>query len=218
MTATPTSLDARVGELLRESAEWHLLARLFECPSAAWRDDLVRLSAELDQAAFAHVVSRACVEGTEGLFHSVFGPGGPAPPREVSYHDALELGTHLSALITLYAAFGYQPATVETPDHISVEVGFVAYLRLKEALALAGHDAESAAIARRASSRFVADHLAAMVEPLAGLLAASGVEYLAGASALLLARVGPKPKTTLLPVIRETEGDDEEGSAFGCGQ
>jgi hypothetical protein len=142
---------------------------------------------------------------------------GPAPPREVSYHDALELGTHLSALITLYAAFGYQPATVETPDHISVEVDFVAYLRLKEALALAGHDAESAAIARRASSRFVADHLAAMVEPLTGLLAASGVEYLAGASALLLARVGPKPKTTLLPVIRETEGDDEEGNAFGCG-
>jgi nitrate reductase assembly molybdenum cofactor insertion protein NarJ len=205
--------EESIRALLRESAEWRLLGRLFECPSEAWRADVQALAIELDDRTLREAADVACTEASEGLFHSVFGPGGPAPPREVSYHDSLELGTLMSALAVSYDAFEYRPVTVETPDHLSVEVGFVAYLRLKEAYARAIGEEEQAALTRRVADRFVADHLARMAEPLATLLAASGVEYLARASTLLVARVGPKPASPLLPMIHADplRDDDEEG-------
>ena len=103
-----------------------------------------------------------------------------------------------------------------TPDHVAVEVGFVAYLRLKEAYALTTGDQELAAMTRRAAARFVTEHLSMMAEALATLLAGSGIEYLAHASTLLAARVGPKPKFKLLPVLQPDPMDDESGSEFPC--
>ena len=214
MNTTGTAIDARVRALVRDSAEWRLLGRLFECPSNVWHTDLASLARELDDTSLRAAAEHARTEATEGLFHSVFGPGGPAPPREVSYHDSLELGTLMSALTGCYDAFGYEPATIETLDHVAVEVGFVAYLRLKEAYALTTGDQERAAMTRRAAARFVTEHLSMMAE--ATLLAGSGIEYLAHASTLLAARVGPKPKSKLLPVLQPDPMDDESGSEFPC--
>ena len=216
MNTTDTAIDAGVRDLVRDAAEWRLMGRLFECPSNVWHADLASLARELDDASLRAAAKQARTEATEGLFHSVFGPGGPAPPREVSYHDSLELGTLMSALTSCYDAFGYAPATIETPDHVAVEVGFVAYLRLKEAYALTTGDQERAAMTRRAAARFTTDHLSMMAEPLAALLAGSGIEYLAHASVLLAARVGPKPKSKRLPVLQADPLDDESGSEFAC--
>lgn len=216
MTDRPERIDPRIRERLRDSAEWRLLGRLFECPSPAWQADLEALAEEIGPGDVCETAAAARVEGSEGLYHSVFGPGGPAPPREVSYHDTLELGTLMSALTSDYDAFGYRPATVETPDHVAVEVGFIAYLRLKEAYALATGEDERAAMTRRVADRFVADHLRVMAEPLATLLAGSGVLYLAKASALLLARAGPRPKGPLLPVVQIDPRDEEDGEGFSC--
>jgi nitrate reductase assembly molybdenum cofactor insertion protein NarJ len=136
------------------------------------------------------------------------------PPREVSYHDTLELGSLMSELAGYYDAFGYYPATSEPPDHVAVEVGFVAYLRFKEAYAVAAGDAEHAAMTAQAAVRFRADHLAMLAAPLAAVLADSDIDYLVQASGLLAGCVGDRPSRTRLPVFQEPV--DESGGEFPC--
>jgi nitrate reductase assembly molybdenum cofactor insertion protein NarJ len=212
---TSTAIDGQVLDLLRDAAEWRLLGRLFECPTPDWRDEVAAISREVPATLITRAARHARRQATEGLYHSAFGPGGPAPPREVSYYRSVELGSLLSAIEADYAAFGYAPTVNEPPDHVAVEVGFVAYLRLKEAYALATGDAEAAAITRRVAERFTAEHLAVVAVPLAALLEQSGVRYLSDVSRLLVERIGPSQAPKQLPVIQPDEFDDEEGG-FAC--
>ncbi len=208
-------LDDRVTALLQEAADWRLLGRLLECPTPEWRDDIEQLSREVSAGPLQET-ARAALAASEGLYHSVFGPGGPAPPREVSYHASVELGSLMSAIEGDYAAFAYHGAINEPADHIAVETGFIAYLRLKEAYARASGDDDAAGIAGRVAARFMAEHLAVIAHPLAALLADSGIDYLATASSLLAARAGPKPRSRQLPVIQpDVEAADGEGE-FAC--
>lgn len=207
-------MDSRVHDLLRDAVRWRLLGLLFECPGEEWRRDVATLAGEVDDAGLRAAADAALVGATEGQYHSVFGPGGPAPPREVSYHDTLELGSLMSELAGYYAAFGYHPATNEAPDHVSVEVGFMAYLRFKEAYALTAGDAAYGATTVQAAERFRTDHLAMFAAPLAAVLADSEIDYLVQASGLLAARVGDRPPRTRLPVFQEPV--DDNGSEFPC--
>ena len=122
----------------------------------------------------------------------------------------------LSEISSFYNAFSYHPATHEVPDHVAVETGFIAYLRLKEAFALECNDAESAAITADASQRFIDDHLSKYAHQMSKILAASGIEYLALAGSALFKRVGrdkDKEKQRFLPVLEE----DDEVIGFECG-
>jgi hypothetical protein len=212
--ATDT-LDDRVTTLLRESAEWRLLGRLLERPSPEWLDDVERLRREMPDGPPKDAAASAR-HASEGAYHFVFGPGGPAPPREASYHASVELGSLLAAIEGDYAAFAYQPLVDEPADHVAVETGFIAYLRLKEAYALASGDPESAGMAARVASRFIAEHLAVIAHPLADLLSDSGIDYLASTSALIAARTGPKPGGRQLPVVQPNSADDDGGGEFAC--
>ncbi len=187
-TATATAQT----RLLREAAEWRLLGLLFECPSPTWREQVAALATEISDAGLRAAAQAAQREASEGLYHSIFGPGGPAPGREISYRDWAQPGYLLSELTSYYDAFAYQSKIVEAPDHVSVETGFIAYLKLKEAYAESRGDDEHAAITRGAAERFINEHLSAMAEPLTASLEHSGIEYLALAGKALLARVGPK--------------------------
>ena len=180
-------------ELLPEAAEWRLLALLFACPSDRWRENISALAAEVEDAEIRLAAEQALEEASEGLYHSIFGPGGPAPPREVSHRDLIESGGLLSELSCYYDAFAYHPAPQEPPDHVSVETDFIAYLRLKEEFALLNADAAHAAVTREAARHFVEDHLSTIAGPLAATLSESGITYLAMASAALLRRTGPPP-------------------------
>ncbi|MBL8187815.1 MAG: molecular chaperone TorD family protein [Acidobacteria bacterium] len=206
-------------QLLREAAEWRLLGLLFECPSPSWREQIETLAVEVADADLKAAVEAARREASEGLYHSIFGPGGPAPGREISYRDWAQPGYLLSELTSYYEAFAYYPdqaAIVEAPDHVSVETGFIAYLKLKEAYAEAIADDEHAAVTRDAAQQFIHEHLSAMTEPLAHSLKHSGVEYLALAGKALLARVGPKRDQSAknnLPILAV----DEE-SEFACAE
>jgi nitrate reductase assembly molybdenum cofactor insertion protein NarJ len=211
-----TTMDARALALLKQAAEWRLIGLLFECPAGAWRDDIVALARDSDDPLLGSAVAHALEEASEGLYHSTFGPGGPAPPREVTYVKAVQLGYLLSELTAFYDAFAYQPVTQESPDHVSVEAGFIGYLRLKEAYAVARGDDQQAAVTAEAAATFVREHLSALAEPLAATLEASGVAYLAEAARALGNRVGPPPSAVasppagrLLPVIQPLEDDDE---------
>jgi nitrate reductase assembly molybdenum cofactor insertion protein NarJ len=184
--------------LLREAAEWRLLGLLLECPNDQWRAALPALAAEVDDPLIASAARMALEEASEGLYHSTFGPGGPAAPREVSYSDSIELGYLMSEIAVYYDAFAYRPTTLEAPDHISVQLGFVAYLRMKQAFAVAEGDNENAETTAQAARRFLKDHLARVAEPLGAGLDASGISYLGETGRALVQRVGPSPKRPLV--------------------
>lgn len=213
MTST-AELDPEVVAVLRDAAAWRLLGRLFECPGSAWRDELETLDHELGDERLHAAVEAGLAEASEGLYHSVFGPGGPAPPREVTYHDSLELGSVMSSVTGYSGAFAYEPATTEAPDHVAVEVGFLAYLRMKQAFALMAGDAERAALAAEAAERFREEHLSLVATRLARLLAAAPASYLAMAGRVLRARVGPAPGPVRFPVVQPF--DEGDGSEFSC--
>lgn len=203
-------MNAIPRDLLAEAADWRLLALLFERPSEEWRRHLADLAKETNDSALQAAASRAVEEASEGLYHSIFGPGRPAPPREASYRDTVQLGQLLAELNAYYNAFAYQPSATEAPDHLSYELDFLAYLRLKEAYAVACGDAERAAIAAEAARSFREDHVAVIAGPLAATLRNCAVEYLNLAGQQLLRRTGPPKSTGPLPVIFCADSDDCE--------
>ncbi|MBZ5530933.1 MAG: molecular chaperone TorD family protein [Acidobacteriia bacterium] len=212
--SSTTTLDKRELQLAKEAAEWRLASMLFECPSDAWRAQITALATEVGDAELKSATHDALEEAEEGLFHYIFGPGGPAPAREASYHQTVELGYLMSEIQAYYNAFAYQPLAAEPPDHISVETGFIAYLKLKQAYALACGEAEHAAIASEAAQSFIKDHLAILANPLAGHLANSGITYLEKASAFVARKAGPLPVVApILPILQNQQEEEE----YSCG-
>ncbi len=204
-------LGARQCELLRQAAEWRMISLLLECPAAGWREKVAALAPEVADPDLAAAAEAAQEEASEGIYHSLFGPGGPVAPREVSHRRLVEFGSLLAELEAQYEAFAYRPQTAEPPDHVCVEAGFIAYLRLKEAYALACGDPERAAVAAEAAGRFLEEHLSAVAGPLASALECSGLRYLEAAGRALLRRVPPaKPALSVLA--------DPEPEVLGCGE
>ncbi len=211
---TPAALSERELHLAKEAAEWRLISLLFECPSPHWREQVTALMKEATDAELQSAAHDALEEAGEGLFHHAFGPGGPAPAREATYHQTVQLGYLMSELQAFYDAFAFQPVTAEAPDHVSVEAGFVAYLKMKEVYALACQDEERAATASESAQRFIEDHLTNLAQPLAERLEGSGIGYLATAGTALLRRVGPpRVAPSPLPILQEEPLED--GFTYG---
>ncbi len=197
-------------DLLREAAEWRLISLLFECPVGDWKKQVGELAAEVADEKLAKAGEFAQEQAGEGLYHAIFGPGGPAPAREISYRDWVQPGYLLSELSAYYDAFSYRPEIPEVPDHIAVETGFVAYLKMKQAFALVCGSDENAEITKKAIGTFVDEHLAKMTERIAGQLSESDIDYLALAAGALLDRVGvdkDRRVRQILPVLADP--DDE---------
>ncbi len=179
-------------ELLREATQWRLLGLLFEPPDDAWRQDVQALGPRQPDEKLREASRLALSEADACIYHSTFGPGGPASPREVSYRSMVLPGALVSEIEAYYEAFGYAPQASEPPDHVAVEVGFVAYLRFKEAYAASHHAQEQVAVTSEAAGRFVAEHLAVLAGPLESALADSGTEYLILASQALRERTASR--------------------------
>ena len=209
------AVSQEVKDLLRESAEWRLLGLLFEYPTAAWRQSLAAVLADLRGTALASLAEDALLFQTEGLHIALFGPSGSVPVREVAYQGGVQSGYLVSELAAYYAAFGYTPTAEEPPDHLAIELGFVAYLKIKQALALACGDPSQSSLAADAAASFRKDHLAFMAEPIAQVLPTFAPDYLTEAGALLLHRLGPAPRSSYpLSAPSMGEGDDDD---LGCG-
>jgi nitrate reductase assembly molybdenum cofactor insertion protein NarJ len=224
MSTEQATFEGTAVKLLRESAEWRLLGLLFERPRPGWLEQVTALAGETADPHLRAAAEAARAEGTEGVYHTVFGPGGPAPPREVSYAQTLQPGGMLADLGAWYGAFAYRPEAGEAPDHVAVEAGFVAYLRLKEAYARARGEDEQAEVTADAAQSFVEEHLSLLAEPLSAVLAAGTIEYLDHAGAALLERVGPARKATgpgtdagaaACPFV-QIDGDPDS-AGFECG-
>lgn len=205
------ALSQEVKDLLRESAEWRLLGLLFEYPTQLWRHSLTALLPDLSNPTLAPLAEEALRYQTEGLHIALFGPSGSVPVREVSYQGGVQSGYLVSELAAYYAAFGYTPTAEEPPDHLAIELGFLAYLKMKQALALASGDPSQASVAADAAASFRKDHLAFMAEPIAQLLPTFAPDYLTEAGALLLHRLGPAPRSSYpLSAPSMRDGDDED--------
>ena len=209
-----SELNAESKALIAAAAEWRLLALLFEYPDDAWRRQLEALANEVSDPDLRSAAAGARQEACEGLHIALFGPGGPVSLREVTYLGGVQLGYLMSELSAFYHAFGYQPETAEALDHLSVEAGFLSYLKLKEVYALECGDSEHAAIVSDASDTFVREHLALVAEPIARALE-NLAPYLVHAGRFLAGRIGPRPRS-LYPLGGDLAGDIEE-EEMSCG-
>lgn len=201
-----------VNELLNESAEWRLIGLLFECPAGDWKREVRGLAGEVSDERLKKAAEFAETQAGEGLYHAIFGPGGPAPAREISYRDWVQPGYLLSELSAYYEAFSYSPTTAEVPDHIAVESGFVAFLKMKEAFALMREDGENADVTATASRKFIEEHLSKVSERMAKSLAESEIDYLVLASDALFRRVGPDNDAKMKKILPVLSNPDEEVS------
>ncbi|HZR82512.1 MAG TPA: molecular chaperone TorD family protein [Candidatus Binatia bacterium] len=180
--------SARVADGIRLAAEWRLLGLLLERPRLEWQAEIERLAAEVADPPLRAAVAAART-ASEGEYHALLGPGGPAPAREASVLGMGDPGWMMADLSRTYDAFGYAPRAEDPKDHVAVEVGFVGFLLLKEALAWASDDEVAARTVIAARTAFVADHLRALVLALAERLAVAPESHVALAVDVLAARV-----------------------------
>jgi hypothetical protein len=206
-------MDDVATALLREAAEWRLIGLLMEHPGRGWRREVRRLGSRVTDPALAGAVRAALDDAGEGRYLAALGPGGAASAREVAYADRADPGKVLADVTAFYRAFAYDPKPPEPPDHVAVETGFIAYLRLKEAYARSRGRASEAEIAAAAAEAFLADHLSALAQPLAERLAAAGNTALALAGQALLVRVGPPRRA--VPTMRAHHWEDRSDT---CGE
>jgi TorA maturation chaperone TorD len=172
------------------------------------------LSREFSDPELIAATDAAREEAAEGLYLALLGPGGVVSPREVSYRGMEDPGRILADLRAFYEAFAFNPRTEEAADHLSVEAGFLGYLRLKEAFARTRGEEEKAVIAADAASRFRTDHLAAYAQSFAERVEKSGVHYLTLAAQALARRAGPRARAAAdacLPLL-------DEGCLPACGR
>ncbi|HND22293.1 MAG TPA: molecular chaperone TorD family protein [Acidobacteriota bacterium] len=218
MTKPKYALDPKLAQLFQEASDWRLLSLLFECPRRHWQREITKLAAQTTDPDLKEAAQAALQQASEGLYHSTFGPGGPVPGREISYHTMAQPGYLLSEVACYYAAFGYQPDSRESPDHIAIEIGFFSYLRLKEAFALAAKDAEAAQITTETAEHFMTEHLSVFGGQFSQSLVASEIPYLVAAGRSLLRRVGPRKSLPLYPASPTQPFQQDEECGFACGE
>lgn len=204
--------EERIAALLSEAARWRLLSLLFEYPGDSWRSRLQTLLPDVRQENLRAMGRAALDHSTPGLHIALFGPAGSVPVREVTYQGGVQFGYLMAELSAYYEAFGYRPVIDEADDHLAVELGFIAYLWLKQALALAAGDGEHAAVTAEAAAAFLKDHLAVLAEPVARALENFAPDYLVEAGAHILEQTGPSPRNSY-PLGADI--DDEEDMSCG---
>ena len=210
---TMDTMAPEVRDLLSEAATWRLLGLLLERPRDGWWRQVDELSQEFSDPELIAATDAAREEAAEGLYLALLGPGGVVSPREVSYRGMEDPGRILADLRAFYEAFAFNPRTEEAADHLSVEAGFLGYLRLKEVFARAQGENEKAAIAADAASGFRTDHLAVYAQSFAERVEKTGVGYLTLAARSLARLAGPpEPAATDagLPLL-------EDGCPLACG-
>lgn len=181
-------LSAETRNALADSAHWRMLSLLFERPKTGWLEEALSLLGEREDAHLADLEAKLG-DANEGHYQSLFGPGGPVSPREVTYRPMADPGRVFAQLQEYYEAFAFSPRVEEPLDHIANETGFVAYLKMKLAYALARGDREAADVTHRATERFVKEHLTGFAQPFAERLSAFDGGYLSEAAGLLRSSV-----------------------------
>ncbi len=165
----PDVITEAVRRRLVSSCSWRVVSLLFESPGPDRRSDLPGLLKELDDEPLRRAARAAAPIG-DGEFQALFGPGGAVSPREVKYLPAEDPGRVLADLKGFYEAFKYQPRNRETFDHFSTEAGFLGFLQLKCAFALAEGEQEPAQLVEKALEEFARSHFAPFAQAFSARL------------------------------------------------
>jgi hypothetical protein len=155
---TPATESSDIAEALERAQRYRRLALMFQPPRPGGDADLVQLAPELQR--------------DEGEYHLLLGPSGVCPASESEF----ELGAEplRADVAAFYRAFNYEhPEVREVPDHVAVELGFLAWLAMKEAYARYRGQGEEAEICREAARRFQLEHLGRWVGRFLGRLHAA---------------------------------------------
>jgi TorA maturation chaperone TorD len=174
--------------LLLESAEWHLLGKLLSRPRPGWHGEVRSLAGEIANSDICGA-AEAAVTAREETYLRLLGPGGVVSPREVAYQKQGDFGHILADIAGFYEAFAYHPDAEDPIDHVSVQAGFAAYLRLKEAYARRSGNDEAAARTSGARIEFLQPHLGSFAEQFARRLEPHAPDYLARAARALADKV-----------------------------
>jgi TorA maturation chaperone TorD len=183
-----TILDPDSRQLARAAAEL-LSAEASEAPVPLGLGELP--PAQLDGAALSSDVPRS-LEDWRALHADVFGLvlSRECPPYETEYCPSAETffrSQQLADIAGFYQAFGLQTARAcpERPDHLALELEFMAFLLQKERLA---PTAEQASVCADAQRSFFRDHLSWWVPSfVTGLLRKAGTGFYATVAQALAA-------------------------------
>jgi len=193
MTAQPSPADAR--RWLEAAARWRAASLLFRPPSAAVATELGALAGELAGGAATALTPflDLPLDDWERAYHAVLGPSGVAA-CESSYDDAAfaSRGPVIADVAGFYRAFGFvaDPGLGEVPDHLSVELSFLAYLAVKAAYARHHGLDEAVTVTEDAYGKFLDDHLLFWEARFRGRLAAAGSDLYDAAARWLAACAG----------------------------
>jgi TorA maturation chaperone TorD len=161
---TPGGEVNTLREWLEKAAAWRVASLLFALPTEDAQRELQGLSQTIAregrQAATDAFLALTLGEW-EDEYHRVLGPGA-CPAGESSYEENALAGRGplLAGIAGYYEAFAYRPELPgsETPDHLSIETGFLSYLAIKVAFAEQAGRHEAAEVARRAYEEFLEEH------------------------------------------------------------
>lgn len=165
---------------LERAVCWRVAAILFRAPTADGLSELRRLLPMLpedvrDEAALTTMP----LDVWEREFHRVLGPSG-LPSCESSFDLAALAGRGplLATIGGFYQAFAYEGGARdgEVPDHVSVELDFLAYLAFKGAFAADANLTEELDVTTQAYDAFLRDHLGFWIAPFLESLAATDSE------------------------------------------
>jgi TorA maturation chaperone TorD len=167
-----TVATAEASRLLLKGRTYGLCAELFSPDlSASAHEKAVReLQGNLEQLGYAEALGHlkrardarpSDTASTGGEYVRLFVKG-EAPPYETTYDGSGNARggkmQQLADIAGFYRAFGFQ-AVGERPDHLAVELEFMALLYVKEAHARLSGSTEGAAICSESRRKFMADHL-----------------------------------------------------------
>jgi putative dimethyl sulfoxide reductase chaperone len=155
------------------------------------------------------------------------------PPYETEYYPTQETfgrSQQIADVAGFYRAFGIEPSqsSPERPDHLALELEFLAFLLLKKRLALAAVDldpeaSEQASVCERAHRDFFRDHLAWWVPAFAaGLRRRAKDGYPHVLARVLTAWIPAECRrldisAVLMPVRPELiEGPEEQSGCAAC--
>ncbi|MBI5488732.1 MAG: molecular chaperone TorD family protein [Deltaproteobacteria bacterium] len=187
-----------VAPLLARASLFRFLSVAFQRPAPGLLGELATLTNLLPDA-FRDAARRiaALADGDlEPDYHRVLGAGGVCRSCETDVLPAAGgKGQVLADIAGFYRAFHYDPSReqAESPDHMSAELGFLAWLAVKEAYALGRGADDEASVCHDAAAKFVTDHVGAWSGALAGSLAGGPSPFYRAAGELLQAAVGGRP-------------------------
>lgn len=174
--------------LVQQAAAFRLVALLFSVPSPQTRREVQALLPEVADSLLTEA-GRCWLDTMDaGRYFACFAPIGRVSLRLVSYLPRISPGDILAELQRCYAAFGYVPFSAEPPDHLAIQVDFLAFLFLKRAYALAGSDVTSIALVEQICRRFWSEFLYPIMENLPQPLSEAEVACLAQAATWLKTR------------------------------